>query len=201
MTAHLRRRDDGSLELRVNGVFVMDDVETSSEHTLATVVLRAGARDVLVGGLGLGFTLRALLNGDARRVLVAELEAEVVDLMRDGQVPGADLLADPRAEVVIDDVHAVVHSQPPAAWDAICLDVDNGPDFLVHERNAAIYQAEFLTACARALRPGGVLAIWSMNRPPRLIAALGERFDTVEEIPVGVTLQGRDETYWVLLAH
>ena len=75
----VRRRDDGALELRVNGVFVMDDVETTSERRLAQVVLDHGARDVLVGGLGLGFTVRTLLADDrVRRVVVAELHPEVV---------------------------------------------------------------------------------------------------------------------------
>ncbi len=199
MTAHLRRRDDGSLELRVNGVFVMDDVETSSEQVLARVCLAAGARDVLVGGLGLGFTLRALLGGGTERVLVAELEPEIVDWMREGRVAGADLLDDPRTEVVVGDVRDVVRAQAPATWDAICLDVDNGPDFLVHQHNAELYRPDFLSDCASALRPGGLLAIWSMNRPSDLVGALTAHFTTVEQIPVPVTLQGRAETYWVLV--
>lgn len=199
MTAHLRRRDDGSVELRVNGVFVMDDVETSSEHVLADVALRHGARDVLVGGLGLGFTARALVDGGARRVLVAELEPEVVQWFAAGRIaPG--LADEPRCEVVTGDVAEVVTGQPPASWDAVLLDVDNGPDFLVHEHNAAVYRPEFLTVCRRRLRPGGLLAIWSMNRPPALVDALREAFGAVEELPVPVTLQTRPETYWILLA-
>lgn len=200
MTAHLRRREDGALELRVNGVFVMDDVETSSERVLAEVVLDAGAREVLIGGLGLGHTLRALLDGGATGVLVAEIEPEIVTWMRTGRIRGRELLDDPRTEIVVGDVRDVVEAQPPARWDAICLDVDNGPDFLVHEHNADIYSDDFLGACRTALRPDGALAIWSMNRPAGLLDALRERFDRVDEHPVPVRLQDRPETYWVLLA-
>lgn len=195
----LRRRSDGAMELRVNGVFVMDDVETSSERLLATHVIDLGARDVLVGGLGLGYTVRELLaNPDIRRVVVAELHGSIVDWMRDGTIPGADLLADARTTVVIDDVESVVESQPVASLDAICLDVDNGPDFLVHEQNAHLYRADFIATCALRLRPGGHLAIWSMADSDAVRAALSAHFDVVTTHPVPVNLQGRDERYWIL---
>lgn len=197
MTAHLRTRDDGSVELRVNGVFVMDDVETSSERVLAQVALEAGAHDVLVGGFGLGFTARALLDGGATRVLIAELEPEIVRWCAEGLI-GDNLTQDPRCEVLLGDVVDVVAAQPAASWDAIVLDVDNGPDFLVHEQNAGVYATDFLSTCRDRLRPGGLLAIWSMNRPPELAAALDEVFSTRTDLPVPVDLQGRAETYWVL---
>src|SRR5215207_4298139 len=176
----LRRRDDGSIELRVNGVFVMDDVETSSELALANAAL--GAQDVLVGGLGLGFTLRAVLESPkVRHVLVAELHAEIVGWMRDDTIPGADLLDDPRVEVVVDDVRTVVAAQPHASLDAILLDVDNGPDFLVHGANAAVYEADFLAACALRLRPLGRLCVWSMSPSRALTASMGAAFTKVTE--------------------
>lgn len=197
--ATLRRRGDGALELRVNGVFVMDDVETTSERLLARQVLDAGARDILVGGLGLGHTTRELLTKQAvRRVVVAELHHEIVDWMRDGTIPGADLLDDPRMDVVIGDVRDVVMRQPPAALDAIVLDVDNGPDFLVHPGNQAVYGASFVAECARRLRPAGRLCIWSMSDSDRLRSVLADQFDVVTATPVDVRLQGRDEQYWVL---
>lgn len=196
---HLRQRDDGATELRVNGVFVMDDRETSSERLLARHVLDLGARDVLVGGLGLGHTLRELLGDPAvTRVVVAELHRQIVDWMRAGTVPGADLLADPRTEVVVDDVRRVVAAQPLSTLDAICLDVDNGPDFLVHEQNAALYTGDFVAACAARLCPDGHLAIWSMADSADVRTALSEHFDVVTVHPVPVDLQGRDEHYWVL---
>lgn len=196
---HLRRRADGALELRVNGVFVMDDLETSSERLLARHVIDLGACEVLVGGLGLGFTLRELLGSpDVTRVVVAELHGEIVQWMRDGTVPGADLLADPRSDVVVGDVRDVVAAQPPASLDAIVLDVDNGPDFLVHDENAAVYRSGFIDTCATRLRPGGHLAIWSMADSADLRAVLATSFAQVTATAVPVDLQGRDERYWVL---
>jgi spermidine synthase len=199
--ATLRWRDDGSIELRVNGVFVMDDVETRSERALARIALDLGARDVLIGGLGLGFTLRALLKSpDVRHVVVAELQPEIVAWMRDGTIPGADLLDDVRTEVVIDDVRAVVAARPLSSLDAIVLDVDNGPDFLVRDTNAEIYRTDFLATCAARLRPGGTLCIWSMGESAELTVALGATFAHVTERSVPVRLQGRDERYWIFTA-
>ena len=188
----VRRRADGALELRVNGVFVMDDVETTSERRLAEVVLDHGARDVLVGGLGLGFTVRTLLaEARVRRVVVAELHAEVV---------AAAGLADPRLDVVIGDVRDLVAAQPDACVDAVLLDVDNGPDSLVHAGNAAVYAAAFVAECARVLRPSGMLAVWSMADSPDLRATLCAHLVDVDAERVPVRLQGRDEAYWILTA-
>ena len=201
----VRRRADGATELRVNGVFVMDDVETSSERLLADHVLGLGAREVLVGGLGLGFTARALLDGPpgdgaegrpAERVVVAELHCEVVDAVADGA--GAGPLDDPRLTVVVGDVADVVADQPPASLDAIVLDVDNGPDFLVHPGNADLYRHDFIATCVTRLRPGGTLAVWSMADSPDLRAVLGAHLAAVDAHRVPVRLQGRDEAYWVL---
>lgn len=197
----LRRRDDGSIELRVNGVFVMDDAETTSERALAQIVLDLGARHILIGGLGLGFTLRTLLDSsDVRRVVVAELEPEIVDWMSDGTIPGADLLDDVRTEIVVDDVRAVVAAQPHGSLDAIVLDVDNGPDFLVRDANAEIYGSAFLADCAERLRPGGTLCIWSMRESAQLAANLRSTFAEVAEQAIPVRLQGRDERYWIFTA-
>ncbi|MRK00924.1 hypothetical protein GEV27_05255 [Aeromicrobium sp. S22] len=194
-----RRRDDGATELRVNGVFVMDDVETSSERELARIVLDLGAADVLVGGLGLGHTLRELLaSADVRRVVVAELQPEIAGWLRDGTLPGADLLADPRTELVLDDVRAVVADQAPTTLDAIVLDVDNGPGFLVHDTNSGVYESTFLRVCAERLRPDGHVCIWSMDRAPALLDTLGRVFEQVDARGIPVRLQDRDEHYWIL---
>ena len=188
----VRRRDDGALELRVNGVFVMDDVETTSERRLAEVVLERGANDVVVGGLGLGFTARALLaDARVRRVLVAELHPAVV---------AANEIADPRLEVVIGNVRDLVEAQADASADAVLLDVDNGPDSLVHPDNAGVYGDAFVAECVRVLRPGGTLAVWSMADSRALRVTLDAHLDHVEAERVPVRLQGRDEAYWILSA-
>ncbi|MGJ9413012.1 hypothetical protein ACHAAC_09920 [Aeromicrobium sp. CF4.19] len=194
---HLRRRADGATELRVNGSFVMDDVETSSERILAERVITLGARDVLVGGLGLGYTTRALLaSSQVRRVVVAELHRAVVEAVAAGH--GAGPFEDARLEIELGDVRDVVAAQPSTSLDAVLLDVDNGPDALVHESNAEIYRVGALTDAVRVLRPGGTLAIWSMADSP----ALREQLETVvgevttERVPV--RLQGREESYWIL---
>src|SRR5699024_10464448 len=102
MTAWTRTRPDGAVELRVNGLFVMDDEETTSARALARtgLALAPHARRVLVGGLGLGFTLREVLRAPGvEDLVVAEIEPPVVDWMRHGRIPGGDLLDDPRVEV------------------------------------------------------------------------------------------------------
>jgi spermidine synthase len=194
----LRRREDGALELRVNGVFVMDDVETSSEELLASAALETVRRPdrVLVGGLGLGYTIRALL-ADARlgEVVVAEIEPQLVSWMRAGLVPS--VLDDPRVAVVVGDVRTVVADLPDASVDAILLDVDNGPDFLVYNENSAIYTSGFLTTCRAKLRTAGVLTIWSSSASPALESAVTAVFGACDIKPVPVQLQGRDELYYV----
>ncbi|RZT19984.1 spermine/spermidine synthase [Kribbella sp. VKM Ac-2569] len=194
----LRRRDDGALELRVNGVFVMDDQETSSEELLASAALEAVRHPdrVLVGGLGLGYTVRALL-ADSRlgQVIVAEIEPDVVSWMRSGLVPS--ILDDPRVGVVIGDVRAVVTDLPDGSVDAILLDVDNGPDFLVYNENSAIYSSDFLTTCRTKLRADGVLTVWSSSSSEALESAVTSVFGACVVKPVPVELQGRAETYFV----
>ncbi len=80
------------------------------------------------------------------------------------------------------------------------LDVDNGPGYLVHETNAALYQPPFLIEARRLLRPGGVLVIWSADRSPELESVLEEVFDDAETRPYDVRLQDRDEQYWLHVA-
>ncbi|MFI6678322.1 hypothetical protein [Kribbella sp. NPDC050470] len=194
----LRHRDDGALELRVNGVFVMDDVETSSEELLASAALASVRRPdrVLVGGLGLGYTVRALL-ADPRlgQVVVAEIEPELVSWMRSGLVPS--VLDDPRVGVVVGDVRDVVAEAEDASLDAILLDVDNGPDFLVYNENSAIYASPFVTTCRSKLRAGGVLTVWSSSESAALEDVVASVFGACEVKPVPVRLQGRAETYYV----
>lgn len=201
--AVLHTRADGATELRINGVFVMDDHETTSERLLATRALAAvdDPRHVLVGGLGLGYTTRELLaDPRVQRVTVAEIEPAVVAWMRSGTVPGVDLLEDPRVVVVVGDVRDVVTAATPASLDAIVLDVDNGPDSLVLPANAAVYHGAFLGVCSDRLRAGGTVVVWSQEDSAALRSTLAEHFTDVSVERVPVRLQDRDEAYWLIRA-
>lgn len=201
-----RRPEDGpsSLELRVNGVFVMDDLEVSTERALAreALALVHDPRAVVVGGLGLGFTMHEVL-ADSRVELcsVVEIEQALVDWMRDGTVPGGPaLLADERVNIVVADVAVALAEARPGTYDLVLLDVDNGPDHLVHAGNASLYERPALEAARVALRPGGALVVWSANQAPALEASMREVFDEVEARALEVRLQQRDEHYWLYVA-
>jgi spermidine synthase len=201
-----RRPENGpsSLELRANGVFVMDTLEVASERALATAALAAveAPSAVVVGGLGLGFTMHEVLaDSRVEKVAVVEIEQALVEWMRDGTIAhGPGLLADARVSVVVADVAAALAEAAPASYDLVLLDVDNGPGYLVHEGNAALYRAPFLAGARAALRPGGVLAVWSAAPAPDLLAAMTDVFGSAEEQGHGVLLQDREETYWLYLA-
>jgi predicted methyltransferase len=101
---------------------------------------------------------------------------------------------------VTGDVRDVVAAQADGSADAVLLDVDNGPDFLVHPENAAVYGDAFVAECVRVLRPGGTLAVWSMADSPALRNTLFRHLHDVAAERVPVDLQGRDEAYWILSA-
>jgi spermidine synthase len=196
--------EPGVLELRVNGVFVMDTVETGSERAMASAALAQveQPRDVVVGGLGLGFTVHEVLTD--RRVenlVVVEVEEALVGWMRDGTVPhGPAFLADERVRVVIADIRVAMAEAGRATYDLVLLDVDNGPDALVHESNRELYTPEFLATVADVLRPGGAVAVWSASESASLDDALTQVFRAATSIPFEVRLQDRDERYWLYLA-
>lgn len=201
------RRDESApsaLELRANGVFVMDTLETSTEQALATAALAQvdEPRRVVVGGLGLGFTMHEVLR-DSRveKCAVVEIEQSLVDWMRDGTIPhGPGMLADDRVTVVVADVAVALAEAQPASYDLVLLDVDNGPGYLVHDANGALYEAPALEAARQALRTGGVLAVWSADEAPDLERTMRSVFGNVEAHPFDVLLQDRDEKYWLYAA-
>ncbi|MHA6804920.1 spermidine synthase [Salinifilum ghardaiensis] len=212
-----RRPDDGAVELRVNGVFVMDTAHTATERLLAAAVLESAPQRelrVVIGGLGLGFTLREVLaDPRVRAVEVYELEGDLVRWFREGLVPGAaEVLADPRVHLSIADVRtaADVREAPEgratpgadagaqAACDAVLLDVDNGPGHLVHTANTALYETATLRAWRAVLRPGGLLAVWSADPAPELLAELRAVFGNGEEREIPVVLGTRRTAYYLL---
>lgn len=160
-----RRGAEFSIALGQNEL--MNSRVSGSEEALATSALaRIGDRDrpdVLIGGLGMGFTLRAALSklGPGGRITVAELVPAVVRWARGPltELFGASL-ADPRVSIFEGDVGALIRSAR-SGYDAILLDVDNGPEGLTREGNKDLYSHAGLRAARAALRPGGVLSVWS----------------------------------------
>lgn len=203
----LRRRTSQAaadvLELRVNGVFVMDTLETTSEIELAAQALAAveDPRRVVIGGLGLGFTLqRVLADARVEAAAVVEIEDTLIGWMRDGTVPhGPALLADQRVTIINADI-AMAIAEARSTYDLVLLDVDNGPGYLVHAANEGVYEPAFLRQCAEVLSPGGVLVIWSADAAPALLTSMRQVFGAAEEQAHDVLLQDRPETYWLYLA-
>lgn len=170
---------------------------SGSEEALAEMSCdRLGANaapHLLVGGYGMGFTLRAALArlGPDARATVAELVPEVIDWARGPMAAlTADCLDDPRVDVVLGDVGAVIGGAP-ARFDAILLDVDNGPDGLTREGNDRIYSMAGLARAKAALRPGGILAIWSAAPDARFARRLEDAGFAVEEVAVRARSSGK----------
>lgn len=139
---------------------------------------------MLIGGLGVGFSLREALDHPAvGSVVVVEREPAVVEWNRT-VLGNTDVLADPRVRLVREDLLAWLPSA--GRFGALCLDIDNGPEWTVDEGNASLYGREGLTMIDDALALGGVLAVWSAGRSPAFTTALADRYGPVEtlEIPV-----------------
>jgi spermidine synthase len=139
---------------------------------------------ILIGGLGMGFTLRAALtelSADAS-VTVAELVPAVIAWAR-GPMAAlfAGCLDNPRVNIREADVGHIIRSDV-SAWDAVLLDVDNGPEGIVHKGNDALYSAAGLTAARTALKPGGVLAVWSQGPDNGFTRRLKQAGFAVEEV-------------------
>lgn len=170
------RREAGRVihELIVAGVFAMDSREVSTETELAGAALARCPRParVLVGGLGLGYTAAALLaDPGVEKIVVAEIEGPLIDWATAGLTPQlAALAASPRVELREQDIAAALES--PGCYDAILLDVDNGPSFLVHPHNARLYADRPLSQAMSRLAPGGALSIWAAQREPELLRRL-----------------------------
>jgi spermidine synthase len=187
----MRRGAEFSMMLGPNEL--MNSRLSGSEEALATLACRrieaVKRPHLLIGGLGMGFTLRAALAvlGPEARVMVAELVPAVIAW---AQGPMAEIfgasLDDPRASIRSADVVDVIQSHA-SAFDAILLDVDNGPEGLIRKANDALYDLKGLKSIRRALRPGGVLAVWSSGPDSQFTKRLRDAGFDVNEVAVRAT--------------
>ena len=183
-------RHDGAYLIRADGVELMSSRRHLSEDRLADAACtpireRTGVR-VLIGGLGLGFTLRAALRQlrDDAEVVVAELVPEVIEWNANPTFDlSAEAMRDSRVKVVNEDVVAVLREYP-AGFDAIMLDTDNGPDGMLMTENAPLYSAPGVAVTVAALRSGGRIAYWSVGDDPRFAHALRQAKLDVETLRV-----------------
>jgi spermidine synthase len=186
------RRVGEHFEIIANGMFLMDTRNGESERTLVTAAadLMATGGSMLIGGLGVGFSLRAALaHPSVGSITVVERESAVIS-WNQGALGNGDALAQVRC------VHAdLVTWLGSARFDAICLDIDNGPEWTVTASNTALYGATGLGRLADALTPGGVLAVWSASASQPFEHRLRERFAVVEVLPIPVPRGEPDVVY------
>jgi spermidine synthase len=200
----MKRGNEFSIMLGQNEL--MNSRLSGSEEALARLacnrIVKTPAARMLIGGLGMGFSLRAALSQLERdaEIVVAELIPSVLAWAK-GPMAGifGDCLADPRVSVRIADVRDVIGASV-ARFDAIVLDVDNGPEGLVREANEALYSAKGLQAARRALQPSGVLAVWSSGHNPAFSHRLRESGFDVEEIRIRANASGGGARHVIWLA-
>lgn len=194
--------DGGELRLMQRGaefsimsgaIELMSSRLSGSEKALATLACER-LRDrpkphILIGGFGMGFTLRAALEslGPSAEVTVGELVPEIIAWARGPMAHiSGECLKDPRLTLVEGDVGTLIRAGR-ASYDAILLDVDNGPESLSRTANDQLYNDQGLSAARRALRPGGILAVWSSARDDRFTKRLRRAGYEVEEVGVRAT--------------
>ncbi|HWC35878.1 MAG TPA: hypothetical protein VG650_13765 [Mycobacteriales bacterium] len=187
----LRRCVDSAEHFEVisNGVFLMDTRNGESERLLvrAALALAASPRNVLVGGLGVGFSLlEALADERVERVVVVEIEPAILRWHEQHlRHISAEARSDRRTEIVIADVATMLRDSDEQ-YDVICLDVDNGPSWTVTEANAGLYGNDGTALIASRLTPGGVLSVWSAARSASYEQVLSQHFGQVNVIDVPV---------------
>ena len=178
-------------EIIANGVFLMASYNDTSARALTRLALerlrdssRSGLR-VLVGGLGMGFTLQEALVAEVAAVDVVESSSLIIDWNRRyfTELNGA-VLNDPRVWLIEDDLYQVLSMSPPASYAAILLDVDNGPSWLAHDENKRLYTSEALAQWSGLLASGGVFAVWSAQPEPGFRERLQGVFGNAEEVRV-----------------
>ena len=185
------------LAIRVNGAELMASRAHASEERMAVLAAEHLANvespRVLIGGLGLGYTLRATLDAFPRSatILVAELVPAVVTWMRG---PLAHLaghpLDDPRALIEVTDASAILRASP-GRFHALLMDIDNSPTTLIREGNASLYTSQGLASALAALAPGGVLIVWSAGPDARFAERMRRAGFTVDVVRASAHSEGR----------
>ena len=185
---------------------LMNTRMSGSEEALAVMSIERlpdrGARHVLIGGYGMGFTLRSALGvvGADARVTVAELVPEIIAWARGPMAAlTAGCLEDHRVVLVDDDVSWLIGGAEEE-YDAILLDVDNGPDGLVRQDNGRLYTMRGLRSALAALRPGGVLAVWSAGPDPGFTRRLADVGFAVEQVRVRARSNGKGAQHVIWFA-
>ena len=199
-----QRGDDFMIVLNRNEL--MNSRMSGSEEALAVMTcarLRSDATPhLLIGGYGMGFTLRAalaILPPDAR-ITVAEIVPEIIDWARGPMAAlAAGCLDDPRVVLFTGDVSAAI-AKGAGRYDAILLDVDNGPDGLTRVGNDQIYAAAGLALAKAALKPGGILAVWSAGTDAAFTRRLGQAGFTVDEVSVRARSNGKGPRHVIWFA-
>lgn len=197
---------DGSFCIRLNGQDLMHSKVAASEVLLGELVTSAlsgrPSPRILIGGLGLGFTLKSVLErlpADGT-VEVAELFPEIVAWNREhlGNLNGA-ALDDPRVRISTEDVVQILGRQA-ARFDGILLDVDNGPVAMVQKTNSRLYDARGIRRIARALKPGGIAAIWSAGKDAAFEEKLSKAGFDVQAVPAKLHPQAKRFACTIYLA-
>lgn len=192
--------------VKVNRQPLMGTNANESEKILAELACTRlggvkGAR-VLIGGLGLGFTLRRTLElvGKDAQVDVSELMPEIVAWNREHlrEVNGS-LLEDPRVQVLVEDVFKVISRAPAGHYDAIMLDVDNGPVAMVQDGNERLYQAQGFAVITQALKPGGIVAFWSASQDRAFEKRLSKAGFSVEVVAAKAYPQAKRATHTIFV--
>jgi spermidine synthase len=198
---------DGHFFLRVNRQPLMGTNASLSEMQLAELAChrlrgRRGVR-VLIGGLGFGFSLRRVLEMVTKDSVahVAELSPEVVRWNREflGAVNGK-LIDDPRVQLSLEDVFEVMTRAETASYDAILLDVDNGPIAMVKDGNARLYQERGFAAIMRVLKPRGRVTFWSASRDPAFAKRLVKAGFKVDAVGVKAYEKARRNSHTIFVA-
>jgi spermidine synthase len=192
------RRAGEHFEVISNGVFLMDTRDGRSERLLVRAALDAAptARSLLIGGLGVGFSLlEAVAEPALERIDVVEIESAIVQWHRLHlrHLTGA-ALDDPRVSVVLADL-AEHLGRRRAAYDVVCVDVDNGPTWTVTPANEALYDEDGTKHLLAAVRPGGALAVWSARHVPEYEATLRRHVRSVDVHTVAVERGEPDVVY------